>query len=129
MIKLPKSMEEVEANREFKLAPAGTYELEIVKAKEGISKNDNTKIDFQCKIINDEEYTGVVVFECCTITEEALFRLKQLSLATGVEIDDEFSAEEFVGATFEAVLNVTTYKDNNGVAKEKNEISQYIFEE
>jgi len=129
-IVLPKSMADVEASREFPVAPAGEYELEIKSAKVGKSQQGNTKIDFRCEIINDEDCTGIGVFETITITEAALFRLKQLCLATGVELDDEFDPEVFVGETFSAILNVTSYESKKtGDLIEKNEITKYIFDE
>ena len=128
-ITLPKSMADVEATREFPIAPAGEYEFEIKKATQGVSQAGNIKIDLRCEIINDDEYNGIGVFETVTITEEALFRLKQLTLACGIELDDEFEPQEFVGETFSAVVNVETYTDKNGETQEKNAITKYIYEE
>ena len=128
-IVLPKSMDEVEATRDFPVAPADTYELEIKSAKQGVSKQKNIKIDFRCEIINDDEYNGIGVFETVTITDAAMFRLKQLCLATGVELDEEFEAEIFVGETFEAVLNIETYENGSGETVEKNSISKYLYTE
>ena len=67
------------------------------------------------------------MFETVTITEDALFRLKQLCLATGVELDDEFDEQEFVGATFEATINETTYENAAGEEHPKNEITKLVF--
>jgi len=128
-ISLPKSMADVEADKIFPVAPADTYELEIKTVKQGLSKNKNIKIDLKCDIINDEEYAGIGVFETITITEAALFRLKQLCLACDIELDDEFDPEVFVGETFQAVLNIETYENGAGDTVEKNSISKYVYEE
>jgi len=128
-ISLPKNLSDVEASKEFPVAPADTYELEVKKATVGKSQAGNIKIDCRCEIINDEEYTGIGVFETFTLVESALFRLKQFTLAAGLELDDEFEAEEFVGATFQAVLDVSTYENKAGETIEKNEIVKYIFDE
>lgn len=128
-IVLPKSMDDVEATKDFPVAPPETYEFEIKSAKQGLSQNKNVKIDLLCQIINDDEYNGIGVFETVTITEAALFRLKQLCLATGVDLEDEFDCEVFVGATFEATINIETYKNSDDEEVEKNSITKYIFDD
>jgi len=127
-ITLPKSTADVEIIKEFPVAPAGTYTLEVKKVTIGKSQAGNTKIDCLCEIIDDDEYTGINVFETFTIVESALFRLKQFSHAADIDIDDTFEPEEFVGATFEAVLDVTTYENKAKEIVEKNEIVKYIFD-
>ena len=81
-----------------------------------------------CAIINDPEYTGITVFETFTLVEAALFRLKQFCLAAELELDDTFEAEDLVGETFEAVVDITTYENKAKETIEKNEIVKYIFD-
>ena len=136
-VTLPKSLEDVNANQEFKVAPPGTYELEVKTAKQGMSQNQNIKVDFRHEIIEDDEFTSVGVFDCITITEAALFRLKQFSLATGVDIDGEFEPEDFIGETFSAVLDTepmlnkdkSPKLDSEGEPVLRNVIKSFCFEE
>lgn len=116
-ISLPKNLDDVSANQEFKVAEPGTYTLEVKTAKAGISQNKNTKVDFRHEIIDDDEFTGVGIFDTITITEAALFRLKQFSLATGVEIEGEFEPEDFIGETFEAVIDCEPMQNRDGTPK------------
>lgn len=128
-VTLPKSMDDVEATREFKVAPAGEYEFEVKKAEMTKTRNGDPMIKFRYSIVNDEEWTGTGVFDQAVLTDDGLFRLKQISLATGVEIGDEFDTEDFVGAEFSAVINVGSYTNKQGEEVENNEISKYIFDE
>lgn len=136
-ITLPKSLNDVDANAEFKVAAPDTYTLEVKTAKQGLSQNQNVKIDFRHSIIDDDEFTDVSIFDTITITEQALFRLKQFSLATGIDVDEEFEPEDFIGATFQAVVDVEPQKEKNGDVKldsdgnpkMRNVIKSFVFDE
>jgi len=136
-IQLPVNLEDVAATPDFKVADPGQYTLEIKTAKQGVSKAGNTKIDLRLTIIEDDEFAGVSVFDTITITPEALFRLKQYALATGVEIGQEFDPQDFVNEQVTAVLDVEPVKNqagevqfhDDGTPKLRNKITKLIFSE
>jgi len=123
VISLPKSLNDVVVN-DFSAVPPATYELEIVKVKHQVSQAGNPMLVVQYKIINDDEYTGKMVFENVSLVPEALFTLKAISMATGLEIDSDFDTDDLIGEVVTAVLDVETY---NG--KDKNVIKRYEFKE
>ena len=50
MITLPKSMDDVQASREFKVAPAGTYEFEIKSAVKGVVRTRTPRLIFVARL-------------------------------------------------------------------------------
>lgn len=131
MITLPKNIADVEVSKEFPVAPADTYTLEVKKVTVGKSQAGNIKIDCRCEIIEDPEYTGIGIFETFTLVESALFRLKQFCLAAEIDMDSlngSFDPQAWVGETFDAVLDITTYQNKADETVEKNEVVKYIFD-
>lgn len=120
-IKLPTNLEDVKAQQEFKVAPPGDYTMEVKKVEQKISQAKNPYLVFEMNIIDDEDNTDVKVFENVSLVDKALFRLKQISLATGVEISDEFETDDFVGATLEVTLDTEQQLDANKKPKETDE--------
>lgn len=102
-INLPKSLEDVQANS-FEPVPPGTYTLEVQTVENKISAQQKPYLNIKFKIVDDPEFANKIIFDKVSLAEEALWRLKQLSEATGFEITDEFDTEELQGLTCEVVV-------------------------
>lgn len=124
-VKLPMNMSDVEASSTFEVMPPGNYEVEIneMKLKKSAAGNDYFAITY--KVINDDEFAGQKLWDNVSLVPAALFKLKQLSLACGINIEDELDTEDFLGATLEVVVDIG--KNQNG--EDRNEVKRYIFEE
>lgn len=103
-IALPTNLQEVE-KKSFEPVPPGTYTLEIkeVEEKQG-TKAAYLNIKFE--IVDDEDYAGRKVFEMVSLSPDALWKLKELTEALGLDITDEFDTEDLLGETCEAVLTI-----------------------
>lgn len=76
----------------IKPVPAGEYPATIVAADDGLSQNDNEKIDVQWRLDTGEKETdGRIVFEPLTFTEKTLWRVKKTLTALG--FDSKFSGD------------------------------------
>jgi hypothetical protein len=136
-IVLPVDLNDVAATQVFKVADPDTYELEIKSVKAGTSKAGNPKLDLRLVIINNDEFDGIGIFDTITLTKEAMFRLKQYSLATGLEIAGEFDEQDLVGLQLSAVVDVEPVKDasgqiqfqEDGQPKLRNVIKRILFKE
>jgi len=62
--------------------PNGSYDAEIVFAQEGVSKNDNPKIDLRWKVLAGE-FAGRQVFDTLTFTQNSMYRVKNTLKALG----------------------------------------------
>lgn len=126
-ISLPVDMNDVDVTANFKVAAPGTYVLEIETVEEKLSQAKQPKLDIRMQIVDDPEFAGVKVFETCSLQPQALFRLKQLALACGIDIGMEFDTEDFLGARFQAVLDIDTYTGKDNEEKTRNVIKKYEF--
>lgn len=129
-IELPKNLEEVEASGNFELLPPGTYTLEIDNIECKTSKQDKPYLNMTYKVVDDADYAGRKLFDTISLAESALFRLKQLALATNINISEEFDTEDFLGATFDAVVDIEKGTLKPGTDEnfpDKNRIKSYVF--
>jgi acetoin utilization deacetylase AcuC-like enzyme len=127
-ISLPTNLSDVSAENEFKIPAPGEYTFEVKKAEIKQSKAGNTMVNVGCQIIDDDEFEGSYVFETLVFTEKALFKVKQFLLSCGLDADtSEIDTDEWIGCTFNAVVNTEEYEDRNGETKEKAVITKYIF--
>lgn len=130
-VALPVNMADVEAGGTFELMPPDVYEVEINNVELKKSQNGNDYLAMTYKVINNEEWAGRKLWDNVSLVKEALFRLKQLSLACGVEITDEFSTEDFLGETLEVSVDIenTNKQDDDGNFVQRNCVKKYIFSE
>jgi len=70
--------------------PNGVYRCECIKGEDGVSKNDNDKIDLQWKVLNGQ-YAGRIVFDNLTFTDKSLGIVK--TKLKGMGFDANFSGE------------------------------------
>lgn len=87
---------------DFEPIPAGDYTLEIEEVKEQVSKAGNQMLNITFSVIDEGEYKGRKIFEHYVLTEKALWRLKELFIALGKDVDGvvSFDPQELVGEIF-----------------------------
>jgi hypothetical protein len=136
-VELPQDMADVEAGGNFELIPPGTYSLEVdnIEIKTGKTSGE-PYMNLTYKIVDDEDYAGRVIFDIITLKATALWKLKQFSLATGIDIACEFDTEDFFKAEFDAVIDVEKGglkgEDSDGEEvfyPDKNTIKSFVFSE
>ena len=132
-VELPQNLDNVEASGQFELLPPGTYSFEVDNIEMKTSKQSKPYLNMTYKVVDDEEYAGRKIFDMITLAPDALFRLKQFSLATGIKISEEFDTEDFLHVPFQAVLDVEKGKEIPGQEGEfypdKNRIKSFVFTE
>lgn len=109
---------------DFEPIPAGDYTLEIEEVKEQVSKAGNQMLNITFSVIDEGEYKGRKIFEYYVLTEKALWRLKELFIALGKDVDGvvAFDPQELVGEIF--IGNITIeesegYEPQNKIKKHK----------
>lgn len=93
----------------IKPVPAGEYPATIVEAQDGMSQNNNPKIDLQWKLETGEKETdGHVVFEPLTFTKKTEWRVKRALRALGFEKDfaGEVTGEMLIGRSAIIVVEI-----------------------
>ena len=108
----------------FEPLPAGDYKLEIEKVEEKTSKAGNPMLNVTFNVVDHEEYEGRKVFDLYVLTEKALWKLKDLFIAIGKDVDGiiEFDPQDLVGEMF--IGNITVeesdgYDPQNRIKKHK----------
>jgi len=108
-VKLPKSLNDVESSNREPIDP-GTYDATISNIVEKVGSNSGKPyLSLELTIV-DEPFAGRKVFDNVSLAEKALWKLKQLSEATEVEIDDEFDTEDFLGSEVSIVVDIEQSK-------------------
>lgn len=106
-VKLPKSLNDVESSSREPI-DAGTYDAVIsnITEKTGASSG-KPYLSLELTVADsDEDFGGRKVFDNVSLAENALWKLKQLTDATGIEIDDEFDTEDFLGEEVTIVVDI-----------------------
>ncbi len=100
--------------------PEGTYEAEIVKVEDKVSKAGNEMQAVTLKVFDDNNRSQLITEY---ITAAAVFKLKQLAVALGRSQEFEagtFQADDHVGAGLRVSLIIETtdqYGDQNRIKK------------
>jgi len=116
-IKLPKSLADVEDN-DFEPIDPGVYDFRVAKIEQRTGKTSGKpylNIELECL---DEDFTGRRVFDICSLGESSLWRLKAFAVACGVDIEDEFDTDDFIGEECSATVDIESseeYGDQNRV--------------
>lgn len=111
----------VESGR--KILPEGTYEVTVNEAKKGKSKNDQPKVSFEFEV-TEGKFKGNKLFEECSLQKQALFKLKNVLTALGLEIPNkafDLNLKELIGLTCFVEVGHEVYE-----GKKKNRILEYI---
>lgn len=109
---------------DFEPIPAGDYTLEIEEVKEQVSKAGNQMLNITFSVIDEGEYKGRKIFEHYVLTEKALWRLKELFIALGKDVDGAvtFDPQELVGEIFIGNVIIEEsegYEPQNKIKKHK----------
>lgn len=82
----------------FDPIPAGDYVLEIEDIEERVSKSGNDMLNITFSVA-EGEYEGRKIFEFYVLTEKALWKLKDLFIALGIDTDGMVNVdiEDLVG--------------------------------
>jgi len=131
-VDLPQDLADVKAGG-FELLPPGTYFFEVdnIEMKTG-KDSQKPYMNMTYKVLEDEELAGRKIFDMITLSADALWRLKQFSLATGIDIGTNFDTEDFLGATFSAVVDVEKGGQKPGtddMYPDKNKIKSFVYTE
>ena len=87
----------------FEPIPAGDYVLEIENIEEQVSKAGNNMLNITFNVA-EGEYAGRKIFEFYVLTEKALWKMKDLLIALGIDTEgqvdidiDDLEGEMFIG--------------------------------
>lgn len=123
-----------DADSNFPVAPAGTYYLTVVEAKEGMTKGNNGNpkrpmLELELVVSNGEYEDKVRIWHYLTFIEAGakghgmtLHALHAFGFET--EGENDYSAQQFVGRTVKAELDIDTYQ-----GKRKNIIKKFVVDE
>jgi hypothetical protein len=126
----------------FELPEPGTYDFEIDRAEFGQSRAGNPTLRVLGRVISEGAMSGRTMFGGYVLNASSVgarVRLKQLVMATGVELDDHgnFHREVLLGRRFtaEVIMRSAITLDSNGFevgrnfAVWQNERPVLVFEE
>jgi hypothetical protein len=142
-VRVDTSNPDVFKQKDFTPVPKGTYTLEcrgadskapiVVKA----GSSDNMVVNFEYRICDEGEHIGKKIFDCCTITAKAEWRLIHLALACGTQTKEDITQngvdlDKLEGARFSAEIDIepggVNATDPSKRYRDKNRITRYLFE-
>lgn len=100
----------VEASR--KAIPEGTYEVVVNHVEQKNSRDGNPMISFEFEV-SDGTHKGAKLYENCSLQPQALFKLKSVLLALGLDIPNkafDLNLKELIGLTCEVEVGHETYE-------------------
>ena len=110
----------VEASR--KAIPEGTYEVVVNEATQKDSRDGNPMIAFEFEVA-EGAHKGAKLYENCSLQPQALFKLKSVLLALGMDIPNkafDLNLRDLVGLTCEVEVGHEVYE-----GKKRARILQY----
>lgn len=110
----------VEASR--KAIPEGTYEVVVNEATQKDSRDGNPMIAFEFEV-TEGAHKGTKLYENCSLQPQALFKLKSVLLALGMDIPNkafDLNLRDLVGLTCEVEVGHEVYE-----GKKRARILQY----
>ena len=110
----------VEVSR--KAIPEGTYEVVVNEAKTANSREGNPMIAFEFEVA-EGAHKGAKLYENCSLQPQALFKLKSVLLALGMDIPNkafDLNLRDLVGLTCEVEVGHEVYE-----GKKRARILQY----
>lgn len=105
-----------------KAIPEGTYEVVVNSAVQKDSQGGNPMVAFEFEVVGGS-HKGVKLYENCSLQPQALFKLKSVLLALGLEIPNrsfDLDLSELVGLTCEVEVGHEVYE-----GKKRSRILQY----
>lgn len=109
-VTLPKSLADVESSSREPIDP-GTYAATISNLTEKVGSSSGKPYLALELTVQDDDFDGRKVFDNVSLQENALWKLKELAEAAGVEIDDEFDTEDFLGCELSIVVDIEQRED------------------
>lgn len=67
--------------------------VKVEKVEEKTSKAGNPYLNFRYKVIEPEKYEGQCIFDICSLTKKALWRLKNALNALGLDTEGQIDLE------------------------------------
>lgn len=110
----------VEASR--KAIPEGTYEVVVNEANQKSSRDGNPMISFEFEV-TEGAHKGAKLYENCSLQPQALFKLKSVLLALGMDIPNkafDLNLRDLIGLTCEVEVGHEVYE-----GKKRARILQY----
>lgn len=110
----------VEASR--KAIPEGTYEVVVNEATQKDSRDGNPMIAFEFEV-TEGAHKGAKLYENCSLQPQALFKLKSVLMALGMDIPNkafDLNLRDLVGLTCEVEVGHEVYE-----GKKRARILQY----
>lgn len=110
----------VEASR--KAIPEGTYEVVVNEATQKNSRDGNPMISFEFEV-QEGPHKGAKLYENCSLQPQALFKLKSVLLALGIDIPNkafDLNLRDLIGLTCEVEVGHEVYE-----GKKRARILQY----
>ena len=110
----------VEASR--KAIPEGTYEVVVNEANQKSSRDGNPMISFEFEV-TEGAHKGAKLYENCSLQHQALFKLKSVLLALGMDIPNkafDLNLRDLIGLTCEVEVGHEVYE-----GKKRARILQY----
>ncbi len=92
--------------------PAGDYAFKVDKCYEDVSQSGNNMVVFEC-VISEGKHKGFRAWVQCAITPKALWKLRQMLEALGVEVPQgkfKLVPKKYVGLEFGATVEDDTYE-------------------
>lgn len=111
----------VEASR--KTIPEGRYTLVVDSATQKSSREGNPMIAFEFSVA-EGKYQGSKLYENCSLQPQALFKLKSVLIALGMDIPNkafDLDLKDLIGLTCEAEVGHETYE-----GKKRARILEYL---
>lgn len=111
----------VEVSR--KVLPEGTYEVAVNSAELTTSKNDKPTVKLEFEVC-EGPHKGAKLFENCSLQPQALFKLKSVLMALGMEIPDgafDLNLRDLIGLTCGVEVGHEVYE-----GKKRSRILEYI---
>ena len=111
----------VEASR--KTLPEGRYSLVVDNATQKSSREGNPMIAFEFSVA-EGKHQGSKLYENCSLQPQALFKLKSVLIALGMDIPNkafDLDLKDLIGLTCEAEVGHETYE-----GKKKARILEYL---
>lgn len=111
----------VEASR--RAIPEGTYSLVVNQVEQKTSREGNPMIAFEFEV-SEGPHKGAKLFENCSLQPQALFKLKSVLLALGMEIPNkafDLNLKDLIGLECEVEVGHETYE-----GKKRARILEYI---
>lgn len=103
--------------------PEGTYSLVVNQVEQKTSREGNPMISFEFEV-SEGPHKGAKLFENCSLQPQALFKLKSVLLALGMEIPNkafDLNLKDLIGLECEVEVGHETYE-----GKKRARILEYI---